>query len=246
MTPEGQSILDNLQTVAQERRRRQVDETLDARVHVVKRYQHQRFQTTYADLLAQPRYASATRFFLNDLYGPRDFTERDSQFARIVPALVRLFPHAIVQTVRALAELHALSETLDTRMAMLAPAGNIDALTYARAWQAASNPVEREHQIALMLSVGEALERYTRNPLLSHSLRLMRGPARSAGLAALQSFLESGFDTFRGMRGAGEFLSTIASRERALAAQLFAMDVSAPSALQRGAAAGEPGVLHGR
>jgi hypothetical protein len=239
MTPDGQSILDNLQTVAGERRRRQADSALDRRVHAIKRYQHQRFQSTYADLLAQPRYASATRFFLDDLYGPRDFTERDTQFARIVPALVRLFPQPIVQTVRALSELHALSETLDTRMATLVPEGIIDTLVYARAWQAASVPDEREHQIALMLSVGHALERYTRNPLLSHSLRLMRGPARAAGLAALQTFLESGFDTFRGMKGANEFLATIATRERALAAHLFTMDTTAPPGASAGGA-GQP------
>jgi hypothetical protein len=227
MTPDGQMILDNLQTVAAERRRRQGDAALDGRVHAVKRYQHQRFQSTYADLLAQPRYASATRFFLNDLYGPRDFTERDTQFARIVPALVR-----------ALSELHALSETLDTRMATLVHDGAIDLLVYARAWQAASVPGERERQISLMLSVGQALERYTRNPLLSHSLRLMRGPARAAGLAALQSFLEAGFDTFRDMRGASDFLSTIATRERALAAHLFTMDTTSPPGVRAGAAAG--------
>jgi hypothetical protein len=58
--------------------------------------------------------------------------------------------------------------------------------------------------------------------MLRHSLRLMRGPARAAGLGALQSFLEAGFDTFRGMRGAEEFLSLIGQRERALAAALFA------------------------
>jgi hypothetical protein len=238
MTPDGQSILDNLQTVAAERRRRKLDDALAARVHAVKGYQHQRFQSTYADLLAQPRYASATRFFLNDLYGPRDFTERDAQFARIVPALVRLFPQPIVQTVRALAELHALSETLDTRMGSLLAAGPIDTLAYARAWQAASHPEEREHQISLMLTVGRALERYTRNPLLSHSLRLMRAPARAAGLAALQGFLENGFDTFKDMRGASEFLATIASRERALAAHLFAVDATSAPSTQRDTATG--------
>jgi hypothetical protein len=238
MTPDGQSILDHLQVVAAERRRRQGDGALDERVHAVKRFQHQRFQSTYADLLAQPRYASATRFFLNDLYGPRDFTERDSQFARIVPALVRLFPQPIVQTVRALSELHALSETLDTRMAVLLPAGSLDMPAYARAWQASSAPEEREHQISLMLNVGQALERYTRNPLLSHSLRLMRGPARAAGLAALQQFLETGFDTFRGMKGASEFLSVIASRERALAAQLFEVDTRLPAAAPGGLVSG--------
>ena len=41
-------------------------------------------------------------------------------------------------------------------------------------------------------------------------------------LGALQAFLERGFDTFREMRGADEFLRTVATRERALAARLFA------------------------
>ncbi len=224
MSPDGESILKNLEAVAAERARRRTDASLEARVRAVKSFQHARFQATYADLLASPRYARAARFFLDDLYGPRDFTERDVQFARIVPGLVRLFPHEIVQTVRALSELHALSETMDTRMALLIEGPALTALDYANAWQASGQPAERERQISLMLAVGQALERYTRNPLLSRSLRLMRGPARAAGLGALQSFLESGFDTFREMRGATQFLETIATRERDLAARLFAAD----------------------
>jgi hypothetical protein len=57
--------------------------------------------------------------------------------------------------------------------------------------------------------------------MLRHSLRAMRIPARAAGLAALQTFLESGFDTFRGLRGADEFLAQIVKREHSLAASLF-------------------------
>jgi hypothetical protein len=51
----------------------------------------------------------------------------------------------------------------------------------------------------------------------------MRAPARAAGMSALQSFLESGFETFRAMRGADEFIAWIGERERALAAALFNM-----------------------
>jgi hypothetical protein len=89
-------------------------------------------------------------------------------------------------------------------------------------WRALGEPAARERQIALMVSVGEALDRYTRSALLRQSLRLMRGPAQAAGLGALHGFLERGFDTFRSMVGAGVFLATIAARERALAAALFA------------------------
>ncbi|MFY9512760.1 MAG: hypothetical protein WAQ05_17470 [Rubrivivax sp.] len=219
---DGQRILEHLAVVAAERRQRAQDTALAARVQAVKLWQHQRFAATYADLLATPRYAKAARFFLDDLYGPHDFSERDDQFVRIVPALVRLFPEEIVQTVQALAELHAVSEELDTQMGLACNNTELDAQTYGEAWRAVARPGDRERQIRLMLDVGAALDRFTRNPLLRHSLKLMRGPARAAGLGALQAFLENGFDTFREMRGAREFLDTVAARERALAAALFA------------------------
>ena len=53
---------------------------------------------------------------------------------------------------------------------------------------------------------------------------LMRHPARAAGLAVLQEFLERGFSAFRKMHGAGEFLATIDRRERALMDAIFAGD----------------------
>jgi hypothetical protein len=222
MNTVGAQILQCLGEVAAERARRAADPVLFERVGLVKACQHARFEQTYADLLADPRFGAATRFFLEDLYGPHDFTERDGQFARIVPALVRLFPREILGTVLQLAQLHALSEQLDTGMARALGAEHLDGASYARAWRQVGRPADRERQIGLMLSVGAALDRYTRNALLRHSLRLMRAPAQAAGLASLQGFLERGFDTFRAMRGADGFLSVIAARERALALRLYA------------------------
>jgi len=227
-------ILTSLQAVAAQRALRKQDTELGHCVQAIKAYQHARFMLTYADMLAHPRYGGAALFFLEDLYGPGDFTSRDDQFARIVPGLVRMFPRDIVSTVRSLGQLHALSEELDTAMAVAWRAlrsseglgcgadSVVDGAHYGRCWRQVAGPPERERQIGLMLAVGEALESYTRNPLLRTSLRLMRGPAQAAGLGALQGFLERGFDTFRAMRGASEFLSTVASRERSLAAALFA------------------------
>jgi len=222
MTSPGPQILQSLQEVAAERARRAADPALAARVVALKAWQHARFAATYADLLRQPRYAEATRFFLDDLYGPADFSQRDDQFARIVPPLVRLFPREIVDTVLSLGRLHALSEQLDTLMAQAMTTTAPDPASYAEAWRTVGQPEARDSQVALMMSVGAALERYTRNPVLRHTLRLMRAPAQAAGLGTLQAFLERGFDTFRAMKGADEFLGTIARRERGLAARLFA------------------------
>ena len=227
MSVQGRAILGHLDGVAAERRARAADSALAERVREVKRFQHARFEQTYADLLAQPRYAKSARFFLEELYGPVDFTARDDQFARVVPAMVRIFPHEIVCTVANLAELHALSEGLDTAMGRVIAAPGLIASQYGQAWRGVGRASDRERQIALMLAVGSDLERYTGRALLRHSLRLMRGPANAAGLGALQRFLETGFDTFREMRGAEFFLQTIAGRERSLAAQLFSLTPAA-------------------
>jgi len=242
MNAERQRIADHLASVDAERARRAGDEVLGERAQAVKQWQHARLERSYADLLATSRYGAAARFFLDDLYGPTDFTQRDRQFARIVPALVRIFPREIVKTVAALAELHALSEHFDSAMAEAVGAGVIDEQAYARAWRRVGNAPGRERQIALVLEVGTALERYTRNPLLRHSLRLMRGPAHAAGLGALQEFLERGFDTFGAMKGAQQFLGAIATRERDLAARLFAADdvALAPADAPREASPGAP------
>ncbi len=217
----AESILHFLHQVQLQRQLRKSTPGLEATVSWIKAYQQRRFAHTYADLLTSSRYGGAARFFLDELYGPKDFSERDAQFARVVPALVKLFPQEIVATVHTLAELHALSESLDSSMGAALTADDRSAKRYVQAWQHVGRPDEREKQISLTLALGEALDRLTAKPLLRHSLRMMRSPARVAGLQYLHAVLECGFDTFHAMRGAQDFLSTVASRERALAGALF-------------------------
>jgi hypothetical protein len=55
-------------------------------------------------------------------------------------------------------------------------------------------------------------------------LRMMRTPATAAGLAALQRFLEAGFDTFAALARSGrarDFLRTITERESTFIERLF-------------------------
>ncbi len=221
MTKFDQSILEHLAAVQRERERRAASPDLMAGVQAVKAYQHKRFEETYADLLRSDRYGPAARFFLDELYGPTDFARRDQQFARVVPALVRLFRKEILETVEALASLHALSEALDSEMGAHFASDAAPEHAYRHAWRRTGRADDREQQIRLMLLVGEKLDTLTRKPMLRTSLNMMRVPARAAGLAELQQTLERGFETFRSMRGAAEFLATIGQRESAICLQLF-------------------------
>ncbi|MFN0185926.1 MAG: FFLEELY motif protein [Aquabacterium sp.] len=229
MATPAERILGHLAEVARLRQVGLQDPAFAAAVQALKTFQARRFERSYVDLLADTRMAPAARFFLTDLYGPGDFSRRDAEFGRIVPALVRLFEAEVVETVAALAELHALSEGLDADMARAVGGQRLDGGSYRRAWGICGRSIDRQRQIALTLRIGQDLSRLTRRRLLRGALHLMRGPAHAAGLGTLQSFLERGFDTFGAMGGdATRFLDTIEQRENALARALFRDDVLAP------------------
>lgn len=222
MDDTGRRILHQLEQVASERLQRRRAPELEARVQAVKAFQQSRLAATHADLLADPRCAPAARFFLDELYGPQDFTQRDAEFARVVPALVRLFPGEGADIVERVSALHALSERLDTAMGAALPSAWVDASSYAQAWRRVGQPDAREAQIASVIEVGLALEGHAKRPVLRHTLRWMRGPAHVAGLARLQAFLEAGLEAFSTLPSVSEFLDIVGRRERVWMATLFA------------------------
>ena len=202
--------------------------TLAAAVRRIKALQSQRFMGTYADLMRDPAVRPATQFFLDELYSPGDFSARDAQFVRIAGTLQTVFPRAVVHTARTLGELHMLTEELDHAMgqAWLAQdAAASEAARYTLAWRRVGRADARRQQLAWVMELGHDLTRFTRTPGLATMLRMMRRPARAAGMGALQHFLELGFDTFGALarqRGAVEgFLDTVQLREARLMEVLF-------------------------
>jgi hypothetical protein len=181
-------------------------------------WQAARLRQTYADLAAQPRYAPAIGFFEQDLYGSGDFSRRDADLLRVVPAMVRVLPQEVVSCVAQAIELNALSHELDLLLLARLPRADaaFSVADYCRAYRRAGEFSARRRQIELIGEVGAALDRYVHKRLVRTSLTLMRKPAHMAGLGALQEFLERGVAAFRAMRGAGTFLTTIRERETAL------------------------------
>ena len=204
-------------------------------VSIVKAIQAKRFTGTYFDLLHIPQYQPATQFFLEELYSEKDYSQRDAQFSRIAGTLERMFPKQVVLTAVSLAQLHSLTEELDLEMAQswlnnLTCSDPID--RYITAWHTVGRRADRDAQLSGALRVGQELVTLTRTPGLRMALKMMRKPATLAGLAALQHFLESGFDTFAAMgpnkpskpgqpEGPTYFLETVQKREAALIDLLF-------------------------
>lgn len=190
-------------------------------------WQARRLATTHADLLAQPRYAEATRFFLDELYGAKDFSQRDAELAKVIPTLVRFLPRSALATIADAIELDALSERLDLavcRVIEADPANHgqpVDTALFASAYVRAGSRTDRERQIELVDHIGRTLDSLVRHPMIGTLLGAMSRPAKLAGLGAMHSFLESGFRTFAAMRGADDFLSRVCSREAEVMRRLY-------------------------
>ena len=201
---------------------RKPDPGLAATKRNLRRWQNKRFAETYADLLIQPRYAPAVEFFLNELYGDADMTARDTDLMRVLPLMVELLPAGALETIRDALAFEQLAEKLDTEVARHLDSARLDVHTYGEAFRKCGQPTLRRRQIDHVVQIGQALDRLTRWPMISATLRLMRAPARSAGVSALHGFLDRGFTAFKHMRGADDFLATIARRETVIVDRLFA------------------------
>jgi hypothetical protein len=218
------------------RRALHADPAVSARWLAVKHWQAQRLARTYPDLLGSPRYRPASEFFLEELYGAKDFEARDAEALRVVPKLARMLPERAVETMALAVELDETSESLDARLAE-AIRLPVDVDGYARAYRETGTLAERQLQIETVDRIGQTLEKLARIPLLSGMLHMMRAPAEAAGFGHLHRFLQSGFDAFKAMGSAGEFLRTIRSRETELMHALFAgrtAELADPELLIRG------------
>lgn len=246
----AQTIRDSVANVAQLRQEAHSKPQLHAAMLRIKSFQARRFAAGYADLLNSPDYGGATRFFLQDLYSDKDYSQRDAQFARIAGKLQLLFPKQVVATAVELARLHLLTEEMDRRMAdawQLLPESYGDDITrYIGCWKTVGRFDARDNQLRMVMDIGRELDRLTRIRGLRTMLRLMRKPATAAGMGALQNFLENGFDTFAEMAGSTServthshfFLDTIRQREGALIALLSQGDHAACEAGLRACLAG--------
>lgn len=193
----------------------------------LRRWQAARLRLSFAHFLADPSRRPAAEFFLDDVYGDRDFTRRDADIARVMPMMQRMLPEKLLATVADAIELGALTQALDLRMAeslqALAPRRRkLDESLYAEAYRDVGLPRLRAHQIDLIRRVGGGFGRALKLPGVAALLAFSRGPARFAGLGELQGFLERGVAAFEELGDAEAFVAEIERTERKASKRLFA------------------------
>lgn len=191
------------------------------RVKALQSWQCERLLASHQDLAQQSRYQLAMGFFVDELYGPKDFSQRDADIARVVPKLAKVLPQKAMDALHDALALNALSFELDLAVveAMGDQALNRD--NYAAAYRATNMQAEREQQLAIIEDLGAQLADVIKIRGIGMLIKLARKPAKMAGLIALHEFLERGFTAFKALGDVHSFIDPVLERERLLMQQLF-------------------------
>ncbi len=202
---------------------------LDPHLALLRQWQSERLARTYADLMRNPRFRPAMRFFLEDIYAARDFSQRNRDIERMYEMLRRVAPEPMVRPLVLTVELHYLTERLDEQLLevlvqQLGLNGSLTVALYAEAYRLCDNYATRVKQIDLIHEIGELLNAAVRMPLSGTIMSLAKVTLERAGWADLMAFTERGYKAFKQMRGANEFLDTIRMRELDILDRIYARD----------------------
>lgn len=197
-------------------------------VRTLQTWQCKRLMTTHDDLWQQKRFNPAMRFFIDELYGPKDFSQRDQDIARVVPKMSKLLPEKALVSLESALHLNKLSFEMDMQMANLLKAQPINRETYATAYYECQNYSDRQRQIGFIEELGQDLADVVKIKGLSTLLMLSRKPAKLAGLLSLHEFLEMGYKAFKDLGDVNDFIEPIVSREKLIMHALYNPEISNP------------------
>lgn len=181
-------------------------------------FQSNRLRRDYRDLAEIPQYEPVGEFFFSEIYGPRDFSRRDSEAQRL-HGLLHMLPGVHLRDVEQVLDLLELTNRLDDDLARMLLARDVgidfDEPTYERLYREADNYDARVQQLELIRSSLLNVYQLSRSPLLGLALHRSRLVARLAGLEAAHSFLVKGYDALHGVSDIVPFATTVHDRELA-------------------------------
>lgn len=201
-------------------------------MRAVQNWQCRRLLLSHQEMYQQKRFKPAVEFFISELYGPKDFSQRDQDIARVVPKMAKLLPEKALISLASALHLNALSFELDFALARKLHGLTIDRDSYAQAYRDCNNQVQRQQQIGYIKTLGRDLGEVVRMKGISTLLMLSRKPAKLAGVLALHEFLEHGFKAFKKLGAVEDFVNPVVNYEQELLTQLF--DKSATNPLPQG------------
>lgn len=198
----------------------------------LQRLQSQRLRRDHADLAAEPQYHRIAEFFFEEIYGPRDFSDRDEQ-ARRLHHFVGLAPGVVIRDVEQVLDLLDITNQLDEQVvARLAETGapaDFDEALYEQAYREVDAYEARRRQLALVRDALYNVYKLARRPLMDVVLHRTQGLAQAMGMADIHRFLLVGYESIKPVRDIHRFVETICVREESRLDRIYREKLRAAS-----------------
>jgi hypothetical protein len=215
-----EKIIQHLQQTEQ-MQRLITEQNLTDSIQKLQTWQTKRLLITHNDLWHSKRFKPAMQFFVDELYGPRDYSQRDIELARVAPKMAKILPNKGLVSLQAALKLNCLSLELDIALVQELGSEEINRGRYFNCYRRCNNQPKREEQIGLLEDLGLDLAQVVNISGISAILMLSRKPAKIAGVKSLHAFLEKGFKSFKKLGEVHDFIDPIINRERALMHSLY-------------------------
>ena len=189
-------------------------------IRAVQVWQCKRLLTSHQQMYQQKRFKPAVEFFINELYGPNDFSQRDQDIARVVPKMSKFLPEKALQSLALALHLNTLSFELDLSLAKKLVDTEINRDSYANAYVDCDDLAKRQQQIDYIRNLGNDLAEVVKIKGISSLLFISRKPAKMAGVLVLHEFLVKGFKAFKNIGDVEDFIIPLVNKEHQIMQQL--------------------------
>lgn len=191
-------------------------------INNLRHWQCKRLLASYSELYQKKKYRPAMDFFTDELYGPNDFSKRDSDIKKVLPLMESVLSKETLATFEIALQLNTLSYQLDIDLVKrLKGEQVITSKLYASAYRDCDNQPLRQQQIAHIELLAYKLAGFASRASVMMMLKLARKPAKMAGLGELQVILERGARAFRQIGKIDHFIQPILSGEKEIMEKLF-------------------------
>lgn len=195
------------------------------KMRYLKEFQVRRLQDTYRDFVGLPMYEPAGQFFFEELYGPKDHTDRDQSFEKLHRHLSGKFGAQLIQDMGRLIELNHLSNTLDQKLyekiVEYYGTKEFNLEEYCTAYLACDNYEERLIQLkGIDYAVG-TFYHLAQRPMVGFLLKSISLTAKIVGAHSMVDFLRGGYEAFRCIPDIKPFQKALKDRELDFLKQIY-------------------------
>lgn len=209
------------------------DPVLKQQVEQVRRWQADRMARTHEKAFSQPQNRLMADYFLNRLYGAKDFETLAQQFRRLIPLATKLealVPGTALRTGTLGIELSVRNMQLDEQLARviyqeMGHTGPLTEEVMRQAYLQADQQKERLSMLDLLDELGTGLDKYVRSFVIQSVFKLAKKSAYKHDFAPVYDFTGEGFAAMKPLKSAASFINQYTQVERNIVARVHRGDL---------------------